>query len=469
MARQRTTGTELARLLNSARRPVYVLDDEQTLVFCNRACLEWVGRTAEELLGRRCAYHSSPDVTGADTVAAGLCPPPEAMAGQSITGTVWSVGDDGGVRRRRARFSPLGEGPQDLIALLAVVEPNDLPEPETPTLAETPPPAADETEAAMLHERIRWFRQQAAGRVRADRLLGEGPAIRRARAQVELAAGTQASVLLVGPPGSGRRHTAGAIHYARGADSSGSLIPLACSSLGADLIHSTLTALVAKNPLGEQAGRSTLLLNDAEQLPLEVQAELAALLAGRSFPLRLIATAEEPLEQLARRGEYREDLALLLSTIVIGLPPLAGRRADLPLLAQLFLEELNVRSEKQVGGFSPEAMDRLDAYGWPGNLDELALVVAEAHRDAEGPLIGAVDLPQRIHLAAEASTHPRRQEETIVLDELLGNIEEELIHRALARAKGNKTKAARLLGMTRPRLYRRLVQLGLERESGGGQ
>ena len=92
----------------------------------------------------------------------------------------------------------------------------------------------------------------------------------------------------------------------------------------------------------------------------------------------------------------------------------------------------------------------------------MARVVAEAHERAEGVQIGVGDLPERLHLAGHAAAHPRRPEETIVLDELLGRIERELIQRALARAKGNKTKAARLLGMTRPRLYRRLVQLGME-------
>jgi DNA-binding NtrC family response regulator len=189
-------------------------------------------------------------------------------------------------------------------------------------------------------------------------------------------------------------------------------------------------------------------------------------LSAPSFPLRLIATARHLLDDSARREQYRHDLAALLSTVVIELPPLAERRGDLPALAQLLLEEVNARGAKQVAGFSPEALDRLDGYSWPGNADELAQFVAEAHARAESARIEVRDLPERIHLAAYAATHPRRPEETIVLDDLLAEIERELIHRALAQAKGNKTKAARLLGMSRPRLYRRLVQLGLEETSG---
>ena len=155
-------------------------------------------------------------------------------------------------------------------------------------------------------------------------------------------------------------------------------------------------------------------------------------------------------------------MAALLSTISIELPPLAQRRDDLPLLAQMFLEEHNAAGPRQIGGFSPAALDRLDAYAWPGNLDELAAGGCRGLRAQGGPEIGVEDLPERLHAAAQAAAVPRRTDETIVLDEYLGRVERELIRRALARAKGNKARAARLLGVTRPRLYRRMVQLGLE-------
>lgn len=462
MAQQRISGTQLAKMLNSAAQPVYVLDDELTVVFCNRACHDWLGESAEGIIGRRCAYHSSQETTAPEAAAAGLCPPPAVLAGRQLSATVSSAGRGGQLRRRRARFVPLGTCPEDLIGLVAILDAEDLPEPDSTG----PPPPTEEPEAAELHDLIRQYRQGAAGRCRADRLVGRSPAIRRARAQVEVAAGNRASVLVVGPSGSGRQHLAAAIHYGTDPESAGSLIPLACPVLGDDLIRSTVQALATGDPLGEQASRSTLLLSGADELPLEVQPELAAVLGRGSFKLRLIATARQPLGELVRQGTYRAELAGMLSTITIELPPLAQRREDLPALAQLFLEEANARGTKQLGGLTPEALDQLDAYPWPGNLDELARVVAEAHRQAGGPEIGPRDLPERIRLAAEAAAHPPRPEETIVLDEFLGRVERELIRRALSRAKGNKAQAARLLGLTRPRLYRRLVQLGLEEDGG---
>lgn len=467
MPPDRIRGTELARTLNSATRPVYVLDDDLTVVFCNRACLQWLGEAAEGLLGQRCGYHSGPETGGARAVAAGLCPPPAVLAGRQLTAEVTCIcesrrGADGALPRRRATFIPLGSRAEDLLGVVAILETEDLAASEVDQARATPP-ERPEPEAGELHDLIRRFRQEAATRFRPDRMIGNSPAMRRARAQLELAAGSRARVLLVGPPGSGRQHAAAAIHY--GSEAAGSLIPLACSTLGAELIRSTVRAIAAQFPLHGQRGQSTLLLNDVDQLPADVQGELASVFAATSFPLRLIATAEQPLPRLAREGRFCEDLAAGLSTITIELPPLAQRREDLPLLAQLFLEEANARGSKQLGGFTPEALDLLDAYGWPGNVDELARTVAEAHRHAGGYEIDVGDLPQRIHVALRAAARPPRPEETIVLDEFLRRVERELIRRAMARAKGNKAKAARLLGMTRPRLYRRLAQLGLEEDA----
>jgi len=468
MARKPSTVTQLAKTLNAQPQPIYVLDDEPAVVFLNRACREWLGQDAEGLLGTPAAYHSAPEPAGPKAVAAALCPPPKVLHGHQCAAPVTHVTPDGRVVRRRGVFVPVGAPDSEPLLIVAILDKKDLPEHPAPeaTSAEAPSLAEDrEAVAAELHERIRRFRREAAGRFRADRLLGDSPAMRRARRQVEVAAGNRASVLLVGPPGSGREHTAAAVHYASDPEHVGSLVPLDCAVLEADLLCGTVRALASGEPLGEHSAQSTLLLNHVDRLPAEGQRELAGLLLARSFPLRLVATAERSLAAAAREGSLREDLAAGLSTITMELPALVERREDIPLLAQSFLEEANARSARQVGGFTPEALDRLDAYLWPDNLDELAQVVAEAHRRAQGPEIDADDLPRRLQLAARAAARPPRTEETIILDEFLGRVERELVRRALDRAKGNKARAARLLGMTRPRLYRRLEQLGLLDES----
>jgi len=447
MVRPRTSATQLARLFGTTEQPLYIVDDEWTIVFCNPACLAWLARPAEEVVGQLCRYHSAAEGSPLEVLLAGLCPPPEAMAGQEQCGPVVA-----GNERRSARFVPLRGTEGRALAVLAIVEPTNC--------AEASPPAVENINAADLHDLLRRLHQHWGRHYRLDRLLGETPAMRRVRAQVELAASSRASVLVCGPPGTGRQHVAAAIHAAGQGDTPSPFVPLACAVLDAELIQSTIRAMAQGSP-GVQATGS-LLLNDVDLLPSSAQAELACLWSGKTFPFRLMATARAPLTELVRRGEFRADLACLLGTVVIELPPLVERRDDIPLLAQAFLEGLNARGGKQVSGFTPETLDRLDAHPWHGNLDELARVVAEAHGRCEASHITPTDLPQRLHLAADATAHPRRKEEPIVLRQLLAEIEREVILRALKRSKGNKAKAARLLGMTRPRLYRRIVQLGLE-------
>ena len=409
---------------------MYVLDGELTIVFVNRACQEWLA-APQSLVGRRCAYHSSLAVTGLDALAAGLCPPPEVLAGNMAVATVSRGDENGRPSVRKARFVPLGLEAECLLGILVIVEAADQP----PAAVDDSAAALRDAEPGVLHDHIRRFRQEAAARYRADRLIGEGPAMRLARRQVELASLSRASVLLIGPPGSGRRHLAAAIHYGVNPPAPEfvtvpTLVPLDCALLGADLLEEVAAAVARGRLLDDETAPGTLLLHRVDEISSDMQVELAGLFVRRPLKWRLMATASEPLAELARRGKFRDDLAAALSTIVIELPSLVRRREDLPLLAQLFLEDLNAAGDRQIGGFTPAALDLLDAYAWPGNLDELAEVVAESHRRAAGREIDVADLPERLRLASQAAAHPHRPEEAIVLNEYLGRVERELIRRA---------------------------------------
>jgi DNA-binding NtrC family response regulator len=457
MANRRVHAGELVRLLNDIEQPVYVLDSSGKLVFLNRACQELLGAVADSLLGVRCSYCALAGQSP-EAAAAAMCPPPSAMAGLQTTGTVAFLTADGTLRRRHATFLPLSNGAEGCSALIVIARSEDLPEDaELPPIAPAP---VVEPGSEQLHSLIQEFRRHQAQGHQIDHLIGRSAAARRARRQVELAAGNRCSVLIVGPPGSGRRYTAMAIHYASDAGPVGTLVPLDCAVLPTDLIQSTLKVMAGGGGLAQSGANNTLLLCEVDQLPEAAQAELGDMLAAKPFPARIIATAVEPLMELARRGRFREEFAAALSTLVIELPALTERLEDLPLLAQALLEQLNAKGLKQLGGFTPEALDQLAAHRWPGNLDELARVVEQAYQRAVGPDITVADLPPRIHHAA-AILHVRKAEEPIVLDKFLAQVERELIRRATAQAKGNKAKAARLLGMSRPRLYRRMIQLGL--------
>ncbi len=456
MSRARNRGAPLGRLLDAASQPLYILDEDRKIVFCNAACRRWLGAVADDLVGRRCAYHSAPDATGVDALVAGLCPPPAAFSGTRCNGLVVRDDAQGQLRRRQATFLPLGDV-TELIAVIAIVDDLDLPD----EFEEVAPSEAAASESQSLHETLRDFRREQSAEYSLDRLVGTSPAIQRARSQAVLAAETRSSVAIVGPDGTGKDRLARTIHFGADPQQAGTIVPLDCSVLGGDLVRSTAIALAAQDSDSERPGRNTLLLNGAETISPDAQTELARILFERSFPLRIIATSTCRLVELAGRGEYDEGLALGLCTLEIELPPLSQRGEDLPVLAQLFIEEINAEGGKQVGGAAPETLDLLADYHWPGNVDELAAAMAEAHERTEGPEIRPEDLPEKIRLALDAAARPPRKEITIQLDDYLAEIERELIERAMAQAKGNKTKAATMLGLNRPRLYRRLLQLGL--------
>ncbi|MEX0937606.1 MAG: helix-turn-helix domain-containing protein [Pirellulales bacterium] len=452
MARTKSTLPAVEQLLQQAPDPIYVLDDRRTIVHCNRALAEWTGLTAEELTGRRVDYHSHHEESTPPGLAAGLCPPPAAFAGSESQGHVSCMSRDGRLLQRRARFVPLGTGRGGTVGVVVFVAPVNV---ETAELVAQ----RTATSADLLHAQVRIFRREQQQRYDLDRIAGTSPAANRARLQIAAAAASGANVQLVGPAGSGRAHIAKAIHYRAVGGKSGQLIPLDGAVLTAERLRAAVETLGSDQPRAEPR---TLLLTNVDCLGDELQYYFLELLNKAPRSLRTLVTAERDLSELAREGRFRADLACALTTLSVQLPPLAERLEDLPLLAQLFLEECNRSGEKQVGGVSLQALDLLTAYHWPENIDELAAVMREAHAATEAHEIRPVDLPARFRHAAGAAARPRKQEEKIVLDEFLQRIETELISRALRRAKGNKTKAARLLGLTRPRLYRRLVQLGLE-------
>ena len=421
----------------------------------NEACRRWLGERAASAMGRECRYHTIADATGEVPIADLLCPPPEVFAGQQATVEI-TIAEvrPGAPPMRRVEFIPLaGEG-DDQAAVLAIVS---SPQPLT-----SGPPAVDGERPAQLHARLQQLLAARHRRYRFDRLVGESAGMRRVRAQAALVAGSLAATVVVGPPGSGRRHLAYALHEARAEAERGPLIPLACSLISTGLLLAGVQSLKRSKAPATTERVGTLLLEDADQLPAESQAVLAGVLRAIDPPVRILATSARPLVDLAEAGQFHRELAAALSTMTIELPALADRPEDLPLVAQRLLEEVNAATAKQLSGFSPEALDALAGYDWPGDLQELSELVAEAHAQAEGHQVQVRDLPGRLRLAADSSRFARKPDETIVLEQFMGEIERELIERALARARGNKAKAARLLGMTRPRLYRRLVQLGLE-------
>jgi DNA-binding NtrC family response regulator len=206
---------------------------------------------------------------------------------------------------------------------------------------------------------------------------------------------------------------------------------------------------------------STLLLGEVPMLPRDLQTRLVAALDGG---VRLLATTTVEPEAALDDERLWPELYFTLTTMVLRLLPLRRRRDELPVLAQHFLERVNQRGGEQRSGFTPRAIATLMAYDWPGNLPELARVVESAHGHSrgEGGLVAPDDLPASIRGALGAGFNPPVAPSPIKpLDELLTEVERRLIETALRQARSNKSRAAETLGISRPRLYRRIKELGL--------
>ncbi|GHT36588.1 hypothetical protein FACS189427_08480 [Planctomycetales bacterium] len=295
--------------------------------------------------------------------------------------------------------------------------------------------------------------------------------MQRIRRLGRLTADSNAGVLITGEEGTGKQHLASAIHYSAG-ESAGAFVPAECKILDEDLLSTTVSSF-RRYYSGQTQQRHTLLLKDADALPSSFLPLLTDWHASQSATVRLIATSVLPPEQ----WNNHPSIALLLGTIQIYLPPLRQRKDDIPVLAQLFLEEnnaainsdtVNSAASKPRAGFTSDALDLLIRYDWQGNLDELERCVIQAFASGNTPLITADELPENIRRHSDIMEHPavrKKINQEVNLDtnlaKQLQQREEELIRYALKVSRNNKAKAAKMLGLTRPKLYRRMELLGI--------
>jgi DNA-binding NtrC family response regulator len=355
----------------------------------------------------------------------------------------------GGERRwRRLEFWPYHSEKGSLLGLIGLVrEPDDAHQ------------AAD-SEALRLRSELLEVRERLQARHGTDSLIGQGPSHRRLLEQVTAAAATSVPVLIVGEPGTGKRTVARTIH-AKGPRPHSPLVPFDCATLPPEVLERELfgTSGVDMSRLALGDG-SSVLLGDILDLPRDLQGRLARALEGPR--VRLLATTAVDPEQALRDERLRADLYFAVTTITIRLTPIRERLDALPLLAQHLLERCNLRGDRRRVGFSQEAMNVLVGYDWPGNLRELARVIEEAHDPGTSDLVQSSDLPASIrgHLASAYSPPPMPVPFT-PLDQMLEQLEKRLIEQALVRARENKSRAAELLGISRPRLYRRIKELAI--------
>ena len=424
--------TILSRLIDAAAQPVYALDDRQRIVYCNAAVADKLQSTVEDLTGMQCHWTTDPpQAENLQSRVNCLCPAPAAFRGELGQGRVPLV--DSGGTDWQADFVPLQESGQ-VHAVLAFLR-----------------PVTSEPPAPRYRDEIRRLRSRLGVRFDIEQLIGESPGIQKAHRQARMATQTDENVLILGELGSGREHLANTIHYG-GTDEPAPLVSLACQFLDDELLRTTVTSLVSQTSASNRL--PTLLLTDADKLVDEAQQELWRLLS-ESRPFRLMATAVSWDHWTA---QLLPELAEATSTVTIWLPALADRPEDVLLLAEHFRIDA---SSGRVPAYTASARELLVTYRWPGNIAELKQVVEMACATAGSRAIEPNDLPRHLRHAIDAALHPPQKELTIELETLLEKIESELIRRALRQADSNKAQAARLLGINRPKLLRRIEQLDI--------
>jgi len=481
--------TALTKILDKSSSPVYLIDGWQRLAYGNKAFFEWIGTTspeaslddtAQQLIGARLVYSNSSNLAPLERKLCGAAPPPDLVAGgRAFTAPVANDRADKGQSEDHspwhstgtfsAHFSFIDVG-SDQPSLLAVVgrEPSEVPASGASELDQT----------IRLHTALRQLSASIQPWNRCSALIGESRYVRRLQKQVQAASQHALEFTIVGPSGSGRENLARMIMKQRHAPTAaptaaeiqdGDLVTLHGYVADTELVQSCVaqaTDLATQVAL-EKAHRTDktqpwLLILDADQLDASAQAELWSNLQSPGSRLRILATAERDLIRCVATDGFHPGLAHMLTTQTIQTMALHQHLEDLPLLIQYEIEGCNADRQNQLSGFSDAAMLMMTQYSWPGDLVELASVIRAASSNCPANQISVDNLPEKFRFAIAALKSPPNEIVEINLESYLSKIELRLVARALQLAKGNKTKAAKLLGVSRAKLLRRIQHFDFE-------
>lgn len=323
------------------------------------------------------------------------------------------------------------------------------------------------------------MREELDRRYQFDNIIGRSSAMREIFHTVERVAPTRATVLLAGESGVGKDMIARAIHQ-HSPRKNHAFVKINCTALPENLMESELfgyekgafTGASASKPgKFEQADHGTAFLDEIGDVPGSIQVKLLRILQERQFErlgsnvtrevdVRVIAATNVDLRAALEEGRFREDLYYRLNVVPINIPPLRERKEDIPFLAIHFVHKLSKELGSSATEISAAAMDRLINHSWPGNVRELENTIERSLVLASGAILQPADI--RIEAPRNAVALSSQQAPLLPEGETLEHWEQLMIREALRRANGNKSQAARMLGLTRNALRYRLSQIGLD-------
>jgi DNA-binding NtrC family response regulator len=447
-----TTDFRWQAFFQRAADPLFLLNRRRRILFVNRAWESLTRLSAAEARGLACMRRrTAPDDPWDLVIRAICCPPPEVLQGNAArtrrlvpgAGTLpcwWDVD-----------FLPFGTN-EGVLGILGRI----VPVPEAPAPLAMP-----------LPERLVAVREARRSRFRLDCLHETTPALGRVIEQARLAGRSQCPVLIRGEPGTGKAWLARTIH-ALGAQGEAAFAALDCTRLPPKAIASVLFGGAATAP---PRAIGSIYLREPSCLPRDLQTRLCDRLRAeddRNRPRILVGTCKDPAVEV-QAGRLLETLACTLGVISINLPPLRERMTDLPRFVEQFLVRADPQAEGRGKDFSAEAWEILRAYSWPENFGELYTVVRDAALRAPGGRVEACHLPASLRRLVQAQESRGREVlPSLSLDAILEEAERRLIVLALQKARGNRSRAADWLSVSRPRLLRRMEALAITGEANGG-
>jgi len=329
-------------------------------------------------------------------------------------------------------------------------------------------------EKATLRRETVSLRQQLHARFSFDNILGNHPSMQRVLKMVAQVAPSRANVLIHGESGTGKELIAAAIHH-NSRRAKGPFVRLNCTALAETLLESELFGHergAFTGATGRREGRfmqadgGTLFLDEVSEIPMPVQVKLLRFLQERTFErvggnetlsvdVRVVAATNRDLKEAVEDGRFREDLYYRLNVVQIDVPPLRARKSDIPLLARFFLDKYAAENERELDGFTDEALRALMAYPWPGNVRELENAVERSVVLAQGEKIDVADLP--------TTSGPTGSTDLgmLIPGITMGELEKMAILQTLEAVAGSTLKAADILGISRRKIQYRLKEWGI--------